>query len=170
MLRGRDAHRESVRAGALRDGNVEPVGLANNVVLGGPAKAKTIDILDGMDVAHTGAGMDLQETRKPAMVERNRVRYGSIQRPSTLWPCRPRAVPSGGNLIRDISDLRRFARVTVELCHEQGWPGTRREAIASIGAPGVATGGTRPPEGDFAHIRRRPPGCPTGHRNHPIAS
>lgn len=135
-------HTETSTAQALVEGNIGVVGLANNMVLGGPAIENTIQILDSLGIAHTGAGMHLGEAREPAIVERNGVRYGFLQRTSTFWPFGARAVPKGPVLVeRDPSDPRRYRRIWDD--PDEAVPpaldGAKREVITFMGAPGVAT-------------------------------
>lgn len=132
-------HTETSTAGALREANLKAVGLANNVVIGGPAIKKTIEILDEMGIAHTGAGMHAREARAPAIVESNGVRYGFLQRTSIFWPYGAKALPKGRVLIvRDASDLRRYVHVSEDLS-TKGWEHLKSEVVDFEGAPGVAT-------------------------------
>lgn len=113
---------------ALKAGNFKVLGLANNVVIGGGAIKSTIDILDKMGIAHTGAGMNLQEARAPAIVKQNGVTYGFLQRTSIYWPVRQRAIPDGEVTIPLDVDMRYVHGVLV--------PG---DTVNYVGAPGVAT-------------------------------
>lgn len=80
---------------ALKEGNFTVLGLANNVMVGEEPIKATLAKLDEMGIAHTGAGMHLDEARAPAIIERNGVRYGFLQRTSIFWPYHHRAVPKG---------------------------------------------------------------------------
>jgi poly-gamma-glutamate capsule biosynthesis protein CapA/YwtB (metallophosphatase superfamily) len=112
-------------AEALKLGNFSALGLANNVIVGGDAIAGTIGILDKMGIAHTGAGMNLAEACAPAIVERNGVKYGFLQRTSIFWPYHHRAVPEGPYRMPP----RKYAHGT----YQEG------ESLTFFGAPGVAT-------------------------------
>jgi len=88
-------------AAALKEGNFSAVGLANNVIIGDQAIRSTIDVLDDLGIAYTGAGLDLAHARAPAIIERNGVRYGFLQRTSIFWHAYHRAVPKGDYLPRE---------------------------------------------------------------------
>lgn len=132
-------HTEPSTAPVLKHGNIKAVGLANNMVIGGPAIKNTIEILDRMGIAHTGAGMHDREARAPAIVESNGVRYGFLQRTSIFWPFGAKALPKGRVLIvRDPSDFRRYLHVSEDLS-TKGWEQYKSDVIDFPGAPGVAT-------------------------------
>ena len=71
---------------ALTRAGVGVVGLANNVNYGEAAITASIAALDGLGIAHTGAGPDRAAARRPAIVVRNGVRFGFLQRSSVYWP------------------------------------------------------------------------------------
>jgi poly-gamma-glutamate capsule biosynthesis protein CapA/YwtB (metallophosphatase superfamily) len=71
---------------ALKIGGFCAVGLANNVNYGTPAILGSLDRLDRLGIAHTGAGENLVAARAPAIVERGGVRFGFVQRSSVYWP------------------------------------------------------------------------------------
>jgi poly-gamma-glutamate capsule biosynthesis protein CapA/YwtB (metallophosphatase superfamily) len=62
------------------------VGLANNVNYGDAAILASIASLDRAGIAHVGAGANRASARAPAVVERNGIRYGFLQRSSVYWP------------------------------------------------------------------------------------
>jgi poly-gamma-glutamate capsule biosynthesis protein CapA/YwtB (metallophosphatase superfamily) len=64
---------------ALKAGNIKVVGLANNVAYGPANILQTVKILDSNRIAHTGAGANLEEAHKPAILERKGVRIGFLQ-------------------------------------------------------------------------------------------
>ena len=64
---------------ALRAGNIHVVGVANNVAYGPANILKSLAVLDANGIAHTGAGANLEEAHKPAIVERKGVRIGFLQ-------------------------------------------------------------------------------------------
>ncbi|MBS0320078.1 MAG: CapA family protein [Proteobacteria bacterium] len=76
----------AVGQAVLRDAGIAAVGLANNVNYGADAIGASIAALDAIGVAHTGAGATLTAARAPAIVERNGVRIGFLQRTSVYWP------------------------------------------------------------------------------------
>jgi poly-gamma-glutamate capsule biosynthesis protein CapA/YwtB (metallophosphatase superfamily) len=119
-------HSARSRAEALRAGNFCVVGIANNVTVGDAAIRSTLDVLDGMGIAHTGAGVDMGSARAAAIVERDGVRYGFLQRTSIFWPFHHRAVPDGP--VR-MPDSTRYTHGLFE-------PGS---VMNFIGAPGVST-------------------------------
>jgi poly-gamma-glutamate synthesis protein (capsule biosynthesis protein) len=71
---------------ALQAAGIAAVGLANNVNYGAPAILGSIARLDRLGIAHTGAGMDLAAARVPAIVARDGLRIGFLQRSSVYWP------------------------------------------------------------------------------------
>jgi poly-gamma-glutamate synthesis protein (capsule biosynthesis protein) len=71
---------------ALLSGGFKAVGLANNVNYGEAAIMASIEQLDRLGIAHTGAGANRSVARAPAVLERNGVRFGFLQRSSVYWP------------------------------------------------------------------------------------
>jgi poly-gamma-glutamate capsule biosynthesis protein CapA/YwtB (metallophosphatase superfamily) len=71
---------------ALRLSGVQAVGLANNVNYGAENIAASIATLDRLGILHTGAGADLTAARAPAIIERNGLSVGVVQRSSVYWP------------------------------------------------------------------------------------
>lgn len=81
-------------AGAvLRLGRIDAVGLANNVNYGAAAILGSIAELDALGIAHAGAGANLVGARAPAILERQGVRFGFLQRSSVYWPTGHEAAP-----------------------------------------------------------------------------
>jgi poly-gamma-glutamate synthesis protein (capsule biosynthesis protein) len=70
---------------ALKLAGIQAVGIANNVHYG-EAITASIARLDEMGILHTGAGANLAAARAPAILERNGLRYGFLQRSSVYWP------------------------------------------------------------------------------------
>jgi len=64
---------------ALKPANVTVVGVANNVASGRDNILKSLAVLDASHVAHTGAGRNLDEAHRPAIVVRKGVRIGFLQ-------------------------------------------------------------------------------------------
>ena len=64
---------------ALLDAGVDAVGLANNVAYGQANILHTIQLLDQAKIAHVGAGRDLEEAHRPAILKRHGVRVGFLQ-------------------------------------------------------------------------------------------
>jgi len=71
---------------ALRSAGVQAIGLANNVNYGEAAIMASIARLDELGIAHTGAGANRALARAPAILSRNAVRFGFVQRSSVYWP------------------------------------------------------------------------------------
>jgi len=71
---------------ALRRSGIHAVGIANNVNYGADNIAASIARLDQLGVLHTGAGPDLAAARAPAVIARNGLRVGVVQRSSVYWP------------------------------------------------------------------------------------
>ena len=64
---------------ALKAGNIAVVGVANNVAYGPANIVKSLAVLDAAGVLHTGAGANIDEAHKPAIIERKGVRFGFLQ-------------------------------------------------------------------------------------------
>ncbi len=64
---------------ALKLSNVKVVGVANNVASGRDNILKSLGVLDANGIVHVGAGKNLDEAHKPAIVERKGVRIGFLQ-------------------------------------------------------------------------------------------
>jgi poly-gamma-glutamate synthesis protein (capsule biosynthesis protein) len=62
------------------------VGNANNVTYGADAIRASLAELDRLGIAHTGAGLNSAGARAPAIVERNGLKVGFLQRTSVYWP------------------------------------------------------------------------------------
>jgi poly-gamma-glutamate synthesis protein (capsule biosynthesis protein) len=75
-----------VGAQALATARVGAVGIANNVNYGDAAILSSIARLDRAGIPHVGAGIDRAAAQAPAIVERNGIRYGFVQRSSVYWP------------------------------------------------------------------------------------
>jgi len=63
----------------LKASNVAVVGVANNVASGRANILKSLAVLDANGIIHTGAGRNIDEAHKPAIVERKGVRIGFLQ-------------------------------------------------------------------------------------------
>ena len=64
---------------ALKASNVAVVGVANNVASGRANILKSLGVLDANGIVHTGAGRNIDEAHKPAIVERKGVKIGFLQ-------------------------------------------------------------------------------------------
>ena len=71
---------------ALRIAGFDAVGNANNVNYGAEAIRASVRRLRELGIPSTGAGVDRDAARAPAIVERNGVRVGFLQRTSVYWP------------------------------------------------------------------------------------
>ncbi len=76
----------TVAAASLVEAKIGAVGIANNVNYGDAAILSSIEWLDQAGIPHTGAGLDRATASAPAIVERNGIRYGFLQRSSVYWP------------------------------------------------------------------------------------
>ena len=70
----------------LRVSGIHAVGIANNVNYGAENIAASIERLDQLGLSHTGAGANLDAARAPAIIARNGLRVGVLQRSSVYWP------------------------------------------------------------------------------------
>jgi poly-gamma-glutamate synthesis protein (capsule biosynthesis protein) len=64
---------------ALKGANVAVVGVANNVASGRANIMKSLGVLDANGIIHTGAGRNIDDAHKPAIVERKGVKIGFLQ-------------------------------------------------------------------------------------------
>jgi poly-gamma-glutamate synthesis protein (capsule biosynthesis protein) len=64
---------------ALKPNNLKVVGIANNVAYGRENIMQTVKVLDSLGVVHTGAGKNIDEAHKPAIVERKGIKIGFLQ-------------------------------------------------------------------------------------------
>jgi poly-gamma-glutamate synthesis protein (capsule biosynthesis protein) len=71
---------------SLQTAGIQAVGIANNVNYGEAAIMASIARLDELGVAHTGAGSNEALARAPAILSRNGMRFGFLQRSSVYWP------------------------------------------------------------------------------------
>src|SRR5262249_36843691 len=71
---------------AMTLAGIHAVGIANNVHYGDANIQASIARLDALGILHTGAGADLAAARAPAILERDGVRFGFLQRSSVYWP------------------------------------------------------------------------------------
>lgn len=124
-------HPGTVGAPALK-GNFAAVGLANNVIVGDRAIPDTLALLDEMGIPSTGAGMDMEAARAPAIVEHQGVRYGFLQRTSIYWPYRHRAVSGQPMAVPAGKDRLRYFHGRPISLQENG-------LVDLPGGPGVAT-------------------------------
>jgi Bacterial capsule synthesis protein PGA_cap len=70
----------------LRSASIQAVGLANNVNYGEAAIMASIARLDELGISHTGAGANRGLARAPAILARDGLRFGFLQRSSVYWP------------------------------------------------------------------------------------
>lgn len=70
----------------LKLAGYDAVGVANNVNYGTTNILSSIACLDVVGVKHTGAGENLAAARAPAIIERNGLKVGVLQRSSVYWP------------------------------------------------------------------------------------
>jgi poly-gamma-glutamate capsule biosynthesis protein CapA/YwtB (metallophosphatase superfamily) len=128
---------EAVRA--LKAGNIAVVGVANNVAYGRENILKSLSVLDANGIRHTGAGANLDEAHRPAIVERKGVRFGFLQYTAKWYEAdqqiatataagvarvysRNGATVDPGDLNRvreDIAKLRRQADIVVVSSHNR---------------------------------------------------
>ena len=71
---------------ALKRAGISAVGIANNVHYGEAAITASIARLDQLGILHVGGGANLAAARAPAILERNGLRFGFLQRSSVYWP------------------------------------------------------------------------------------
>jgi len=103
---------------ALKSGNIRVVGLANNVAYGPDNMLKNIAVLDANAIAHTGAGSDVEEAHKPAILEVKGLKLGFLQY-TAKWYAQDQQIAAAGRpgvarilsldgASLDLSDLKRM--------------------------------------------------------------
>lgn len=97
---------------ALIDGRFDAVACANNVHFGA-AIDSSAQVLDRAGVLHTGAGRDLAEARRPAIVERAGKRIGLLSYTAIFWPIGHAADPDspGVATVRSITSYQPHPRL-----------------------------------------------------------
>jgi poly-gamma-glutamate synthesis protein (capsule biosynthesis protein) len=164
---------EAVRA--LKAGNIAVVGVANNVAYGRQNILKSLSVLDANGIRHTGGGANLDEAHRPAIVERNGVRFGFLQYTAKWYEAGEQIAtatepgvarvysrdgktvdPGDLNRIReDIAKLRRQADIVVVSSHNRDGMGREIPENGPGGNGEVAAGGS-PRELLFAPISLGP--------------
>jgi poly-gamma-glutamate capsule biosynthesis protein CapA/YwtB (metallophosphatase superfamily) len=76
----------TVGGAVLTGAGIGVVGVANNVNYGEAAIGASMATLDRLGIPFTGAGANRTAARRPAIVTRNGVRFGFLQRSSVYWP------------------------------------------------------------------------------------
>ena len=71
---------------ALSLAGFHAVGCANNVTYGAECIRASLARLDSLGIQHTGAGVNREAARTPAIVEKGGVRFGFSQYTSVFWP------------------------------------------------------------------------------------
>jgi poly-gamma-glutamate synthesis protein (capsule biosynthesis protein) len=71
---------------ALKLAGFDAVGSANNVNYGAEAIRASVSRLGELGIPNTGAGVNRRAAYAPAIIERNGVRIGFLQRTSVYWP------------------------------------------------------------------------------------
>jgi poly-gamma-glutamate capsule biosynthesis protein CapA/YwtB (metallophosphatase superfamily) len=83
---------------ALKIAGIGAVGVANNVNYGSAAILASIARLDGLGIAHTGAGPNLAAARAPGIAKAGAMRIGVLQRSSVYWPTNHEASAHGAGI------------------------------------------------------------------------
>ncbi len=71
---------------ALKLAGYHVVGCANNVNYGAEAIRASLARLNELGILHTGAGINRQAARAPAILKKNGIRFGFLQYTSVFWP------------------------------------------------------------------------------------
>lgn len=110
----------------LRDAGFDVVAMANNHMMdyGPEPLGVTLKLLDSMGIAHSGAGLNLRDARKPAIVERNGIKTAFLSysrvHPTQFWATAKKAgtAPAYENQIKeDIRKARESADIVVVSFH-----------------------------------------------------
>ena len=73
-------------AEALKIAGFKAVGTANNGNYGDEPIVRSLKKLDSLGIQHTGSGANLEEARKPVIIDAKGVKIGFLQRTSVYWP------------------------------------------------------------------------------------
>lgn len=113
-------------AGAMCRAGFDVVALANNHMMDyGPEPLKeTIAVLDSLGIAHSGAGLNLSQARRPAVVERNGLKvaflsYSKVY-PAEFWATARRAgtAPGESSYVRgDVAAAKKESDLVVVSFH-----------------------------------------------------
>ena len=113
-------------AGALRNAGFDAVALANNHMIDyglEPLKA-TLSLLDSLGIAHSGAGLNAAQARKPGIVERNGIRVAFLSysrvHPTQFWAGRKKPGTAAANemeVVADINAAKQMAELVVVSFH-----------------------------------------------------
>ncbi|OIO88280.1 MAG: hypothetical protein AUK03_16525 [Anaerolineae bacterium CG2_30_64_16] len=79
---------------AFSEAGYAAVSLASNVMYGRRAILDTVDTLDQAGIKHCGAGGNIEEARRPAVVSCQGVRFGFLSYTSVFWPVGHAAGPA----------------------------------------------------------------------------
>jgi poly-gamma-glutamate capsule biosynthesis protein CapA/YwtB (metallophosphatase superfamily) len=90
---------------ALKPNNIRVVGVANNVAYGRDNILQTLKVLDAAGIAHVGAGKNIEEAHKPAIVERKGVKIGFLQYTARWYQDRDQIATANAAGIAKISSL-----------------------------------------------------------------
>ncbi len=86
LLQREGFHAPSISAESLKLAGISAIGNANNVNYGDDVINNSNAIMDRMDIPHTGAGSNLKQALKPAIVESKKLKFGLVQRTCVYWP------------------------------------------------------------------------------------
>ncbi|MBI4727051.1 CapA family protein [candidate division TA06 bacterium] len=113
-------------AAGIKNAGFDAVALANNHMMDyGPEPLKvTLALLDSLGIAHSGAGMNLADARKPAVVERRGIKIAFLSysrvHPVQFWAStkKPGTAPAYENQIKeDIKRSQELADIVVVSFH-----------------------------------------------------
>ncbi|MDR1204940.1 MAG: CapA family protein [Peptococcaceae bacterium] len=71
---------------AWKAAGFDAVGTASNVSGSAEAIVRTVEELDRLGIAHAGTGRNIEEARKPAIVEKNGAKFGFLSYTSVFYP------------------------------------------------------------------------------------
>ena len=92
----RHSHPEMVKG--LEAAGFAAVSCASNVTYGSEAILNSLSTLDSAGIGHCGAGRNLEESRRPALIERGGVRFGFLSYTSVFWPVGHAAGPDAAGV------------------------------------------------------------------------
>ena len=79
-------HSKPEALNAWKTGGFSAVGVASNVSGSAESSMRIISELDELGIPHAGIGVNIEEARKPAIIEKNGVKFGFLSYTSVFYP------------------------------------------------------------------------------------
>ena len=113
---------------ALRLAGIHGIGNANNQNYGTEAILASNENLDRLGIPHAGTGRNQAAARAPIIIQRNRLRFGFLQRTSQYWPNNHEA----GDFFPGVAALKAYTAYQPPYYKDNNIPPNRPGAPAKI--------------------------------------